>query len=202
MSPMQDANLSASTLQRIRGLSRPVAILLSIALGLVLVVQTLEIAALLFGFHKGDDWQALASFSDTGFGLFVFQDSRPAQQLGTVAVETLDLNQRIGVAALAAICAGCAAMALLNLRRLFGLYSSGAVFSPQSGERMKRFALWLVLTALAINISGRAFVALTGAAATAPANVVMTVLCGAMVYVIARVMELACEADKERREFV
>ena len=106
------------------------------------------------------------------------------------------------LAALAAVCAACSAMALLNLRRLFALYSQGLVFSGESAGRLKRFALWLVLTAIAINLSSRLYLPITGTAPGAPANVLATLLCGAMIWVIAHVMELACEADVERREFI
>jgi hypothetical protein len=46
------------------------------------------------------------------------------------------------------------------------------------------------------------FISLTGAAVTAPANVLLSLFWGVAVYVIAHVMQLACEADQERREFV
>lgn len=193
---------SASTLKRIRALSRPIAILLTIALGLLLVVQGLEMAGLLFGFHRADAWQALAGFSETGFGLFVFEASHSVQLPGMIAVEPLDQVQRLQIAAMAVICAGCSALALFNLRQLFALYSKGEVFFAGNVMRMKQFALWLVLGSIAANICGRLFVAVTGAPASAPANVLLTAFLGVMIYIIARVMELACEADEERREFV
>lgn len=200
--PAQDPNLSASTLKRIRALSRPITILLTIALGLLVVVTVLEIAALLFGFHHGDPWQAQASFSEAGFGLRVFEQAPSVRPPGVVAVETLDMSQRVEIAALAIVCAGCTALTLLNLRQLFAVYSKGEVFSSSAVGRMKGFALWLVLAAIAVNICGRVFVALTGAVADVPANVLLAAFLGAMIYVIAHVMQLACEADEERREFV
>jgi hypothetical protein len=200
---VQDIVLSASTLTRIRALSRPIAILVTIALGLVLVVQTAEILALLFAFHTGDNWQALASFSETGFGLSIVKGSPPIARALSVPVATFDLGQRFEIAALAAVCTACSALALFNLRQLFAHYSKGEVFAPAAVRRMKGFALWLVIAAIAINIAGRVFVGLTGAVVVSPpANVLLTLFWGAAVYVIAHVMQLACEADEERREFV
>ena len=162
-----------------------------------------EILALLLAFHRGDGWQASASFSQAGFGLSVFKAGSPFTNPFAVPVESLDLGQRLEVAALAAVCAACSALALFNLRQLFAHYSKGEVFAPAAVRRMKGFALWLVLAALAINISGRVFAAVTGAAGVnPPANVLLTVFWGVAVYVIARVLQRACEADEERREFV
>jgi hypothetical protein len=203
MSAIHDEAVSASALKRIRGLSRPITVLLTIALGLALLVQVPEILAILFAFHPGDRWQALVSVSDIGFGLAGFEAAHPIRPYpGAVSLGTLSLQQRAAIAALASVCAGCSAMTLLNLRQLFALYSRGSVFSGDSVGRMKRFALWLVLAAVSINVSGWIFIRITGAAPAVPANVLLTLFYGAMIYVVARVMELACAADVERREFI
>jgi hypothetical protein len=203
MPPFDDEALSASALKRIRALSRPITVLLTIALGLVLLVQVPEILAILLAFHPGDAWQAIVSVSDVGFGLAGFQAAHPIQPFpGAVSIETLSFQQRAAIAALACVCTGCSAMTLLNLRQLFALYSRGSVFSGDSVRRMKRFALWLVLAAVAINLSGWIFVRITGAAPAVPANVLLTLFYGAMIYVVAHVMQLACAADVERREFI
>jgi hypothetical protein len=203
MSPAQDVVLSPSTLKRIRALSRPITILVSVALGLLVAVQTAEIAAVLLAFHKGDAWQGQASFTADGFGLSVFDAAHPIPPSFGVMVDKLGAGERLEIAALAAGCAGCAAMALFNLRQLFALYSRGAVFSASNVARMKAFALWLVLAVIAVNVCGRIFLAtIGGLVAYPPGNVVLTLVYGAMIYVMARVMELACEADQERREFV
>lgn len=69
-------------------------------------------------------------------------------------------------------------------------------------RHMKLFGCWLVVASVAVNLSGRAFFAVTGEPAHDTANAAMAVVYGGMIYVIARVMELAREADEDRRAFV
>lgn len=198
-----DEAASPQALARIRALSRPIAVLLSIALGLIFLVQGGEILAVLFAFHPGDRWQANVGFHEIGFDLTGYPAAHPqAPPPGSVSLQTLGLAQRAAVAALAVACAGGYAVALYNLRQLFALYSRGVIFSAANVSRMKWFALWLVIAAVAINVSGRLFELMARPAVHPTANVVMAMFYGGMIYVIARVMELACQADQERGEFV
>jgi hypothetical protein len=76
------------------------------------------------------------------------------------------------------------------------------VFGSQNARRMKHFGLWLVLWAVASNLGERVFVAVILAPLQGTSNAAMAVVYGAMIYVIAHVMDLAREADLERKEFV
>jgi hypothetical protein len=91
---------------------------------------------------------------------------------------------------------------LFHLRQLFGLYARGTVFAQASARHLKLFSLWLVASAIAANVSGRLFETITGARPDGIANAAMAVVLGVMIYVIASVLDLAVEADEERKEFV
>src|ERR1700685_69301 len=190
--------MADDVLSRLRRLSRPFMILLSIALGLLVLVQSFEIAAILFFFHGGA-WHAVVSFSASGINLSVFADS---DHVPGVSLESLAFRQRAMLALLGVLCTTCAAFAISHLRELFALYSKGVVFDEMNVRHMKLFGCWLVVASVAVNLSGRAFFAVTGEPAHDTANAAMAVVYGGMIYVIARVMELAREADEERRAFV
>jgi hypothetical protein len=201
MSALHEVTKPATALKRIRALSRPITILLTIALGLILVIQVPLIFAILFLFHGAGSWHASISFSELGVGVAIFDDvsSVPAR---SVMLETLTFTQRAALSALAASGAAFTALTLHHLRRLFALYSRGAVFARENAHHLKRFALWLVVTAIALNISGRLYAWVTGTYPSGLSNAALALVLGGMIYVVARVMELAAEADEERREFV
>jgi hypothetical protein len=198
MAVLSEGAVSSEALERIRTLSRPIEILLTVALGLLLLVQIPQILAVLFLFHGGE-WRSWASFSEVGLGLSIVRGSDIAPG---VALETLDAGQRLGVAALAAGCAGCSALMLFHLRQLFGLFTRGAVFAKANTRHLQRFALWLAAAAIVANVSSRLFEAITDVPPSGVANAVLAVVIGAMIYVVARVMELATEADEERKDFI
>ena len=200
MTHMPDESLSSPAFKRIRTLSRPIVILLSIALGLLLLVRLPQILAILFMF-RGGDWHAWISSSQIGLGLEIAKGTGPALSSG-VALEALGIGQRVNLALLTAAGAACSGLMLFHLRQLFGLYSRGIVFARASARHLKRFALWLAASAIAVNVSGRLFEAITGARPDGIANAAMAVVLAAMIYVIASVMELAVEADEERKEFI
>lgn len=185
-------------LRRVRRLSRPFMILLSIALGLVVLVQVPEILAILFLFHGGGALHAAVGASADGIGLSVWGEDQPPG----VALDQLSFGQRSALALLAALCATGGGLALFHLRQLFALYSRGEVFSADNIRHIKRFGLWLALAAIMVNIAGRLFPMITGEPSHGFANAAMAVIFGGMTWVVARVMELGREADQERREFV
>ncbi len=184
-------------LRPVRRLSRPFMILLSIALGLVVLVQVPEILAILF-FPGGDAWHASVDSSAAGIGLSIWGKDQPPG----VALESLSFGQRSALALLAALCATGSGLALFHLRQLFALYSRGEVFSRGNVSHIKGFGLWLALAALMINVADRLFPMITGEPSHGFANAVMGVVYGGMIWVIARVMELGRQADQERREFI
>jgi hypothetical protein len=196
MAVASDRAMSSAALERIRSLSRPIKMLLTGALGLL--VQIPQILAVLFLFHGGE-WRAWVTFSEVGLGLSIV---RGAESEPGVALETLDFGQRLGLALLAAACAGCSALMLFHLRQLFGLFTRGAVFARANARHLQGFALWLAAAAIAANVSGRLYQVITDTAPSGLANAALAIVIGAMIYVIGRVMELAAEADEERKDFI
>lgn len=199
MTHVSEASPPSPAFRRIRVLSRPIFVLVSIALGILLLVRVPQIFAILF-MSGGGDWQAWISSSQTGLGLAISREST-APGSG-VALASLGTGQRINLALLTAAGAACGALMLFHLRQLFDLYARGIVFARASARHLKRFALWLAASAIAINISGRLFETITGTAPERIANAAMAVVLAAMIYVIASVLELAVEADEERKEFI
>jgi hypothetical protein len=187
-------------LRRIQMLSRALKVLISIALGLAILFLVFEVLFLLL-FHQLGSPHAYLSFNESGVNLAV--GSNPLfQGPAFIPVANLAPGQRLTTAALGALCSGCTALVLIQLRALFALYSRGIVFSAKNVARLKMFGLWLVVTAIVTNVSGRLFVRLLGAPVHGSANAAMAVVFGAMIYVIAYVMELGREADLERKDFI
>jgi len=186
-------------LGRIRALSRPLTLLISIALGLSIVIPMAEILVILF-FHQFGSPRALMSFNEWGIGLTV--GDIDLQNGALIPLDSLDFRERLAAAGLAGLCATCTAIALTHLRALFALYSRGTVFATVNIVRMKKFGLWLAVTGIVVNASGRLFVLVMGAPVQGTANAAMAVVYGAMIYVIAYVMQLGREADLERKEFL
>jgi hypothetical protein len=197
----QDKSQQDRALRRIQTLSRPLTVLISIALGLAVFFPIVEIVFLLF-FHQLGSPHAFLSFNEWGVNLAIGGTSLRLQDPAILAVASLTLGQRLTAAGLGGLCSGCAAVVLTHLRGLFALYSRGIVFSANNVARIKMFGLWLVATAIVTNVSGRMFVWLIGAPVHGVTNAAMTVIYGAMIYVIAHVMELGREADLERKDFI
>jgi hypothetical protein len=185
-------------LRRLQRLTHPFRSVLSFAFGLLALFQISLIAVLLF-FHGSGVWHAALSYSASGINLSIFASPDDSSD---VALESLAFGQRAILALLAAICAMCGGFVIFHLRQLFALYSRGVVFTEGNIGHIKRFGLWLVVTAVAVNGSGRIFSIVTGQHAHKTANAAMALIYGGMIYVIARVMELGRQADEERNEFV
>ncbi len=186
--------------RQLRRFSQPFVILLSIALGLLVLFEITTIAAILFLFHGDGAWRAAVSFSQSGVNLSIGSASDQAGH--GVALESLAFGQRALIALLGALCATCSGFALFHLRQLFTLYSRGVVFAEDNIRHIKRFGLWLVAAAIVINGSGRLFLIITGQPPFDTANAAMALVYGGMTYVMARVMELGRQADLERKEFI
>ena len=185
-------------LQRIRRISRPLTILLSFALALMITFTLIQVGVLVLFDSLGAP-AAYASFQTAPALAIGAMDSPPAN---AVAIAGLSAYQRLSVAALMLLCSACGAVMLLQLRGLFSLYARGVIFAPESVKRMKGFGLWLVVTGIAANISGRIFTAVVHVPTDGIANAALSVIYGAMIFVIAYVLELAREADLERKEFI
>jgi Protein of unknown function (DUF2975) len=187
-----------NSLRQLQRLSRPFKVLLSIALGL-LVLFHLSVLGVLFFFREGGDWHAAFSFGSSGINMFIF--ANPGRSLD-VMLESLTLSQRTMVALISIVCATGGGFVLFHLRQLFALYSRGVVFSADNIRHIKRFGLWLVIAAIAVSGSGHLFHSITGQHPRETANEAMAFIYGGMTYVVARVMELGRQADEERKEFV
>ena len=187
-----------TVLHRVRGLSRPFLILLTIALIALVMVQGGEILAVLF-FRSDGGWHAAVRSSADGIGLSIFANPDRSRD---VLLESLSFWQRSALALLAGLCATTGGLALFHLRQLFSLYSRGEVFAEASIRNLKRFGLWLALSGVMVNVADHLFPLVTGHPAYSFANAPMTLVYGGMTYVVARVMELGRQADQERREFI
>ena len=186
-------------LRQVRRLSRPFVVLFSLALGLLVLIELVQLAALLLAPHGMGGWRAGVSASAEGINLSVVRATDPAPG---VALETLSLAQRAELAGLSLLSAICGGLAVFHLRRLFILYARGEVFAEDNIRHIKRFGLWLALSAVMINVADHLFPAIAGQPPHSFANAVLALVYGGMTYVVGRVMELGRQADQERREFV
>lgn len=187
-------------LRRIRALSWPLLVLISIALGLAILIVPLTFVALA-GLPRFGSLHTFVTFGGMGVGV-VFGEMSLQRVPGVILVEGLTTGQRWLLAAIALACNACNILALLQLRGLFALYSRGVVLSMSNVARIKAFGLWVALTAIVVNVAGRVFVRVLNEPVQGIANAALAVIIGAMIYVIGYVMELAREADLERQEFV
>jgi hypothetical protein len=185
----------ARALARIRMLSRPIGLLLTVAFAAAVVLPGIQIPAILFLPAHAASVPSFLSFEGWTVGLGIGAG-------GGIPLGTLSLAQRWAVAGLAGLCGACIALTLFQLRSLFVLYSSGVIFGSDNIRRIKLFGMWLVVAAIAGNVSGRLFMWVTHTTVLNTANAALTVVLGAMIYVIAHVMELGREADLERKDFI
>jgi hypothetical protein len=192
----------ARALARIRNLSRPILLVLTIVLGAAMLIPMAQIVVILFFPNQVGSLHSFLSFNAWGVGLLVGGDASHLPDATMIPLAGLSLQQRCEVAALAGLCATCNALALFQLRSLFSLYFRGVVFAENTIRRIKSFGLWLVLAAIAANVAGRLFMWVTHARVGGMANAALIVVLGAMIYVIAHVMELGREADLERKDFI
>jgi len=187
----------ATRLQRIRRISRPLVFLITVALALAPVPLLLAAVLLV---HPAGLPEGYVSFSEWGEGISVGHlDTVPP---ALVPIASLSAPQRWAFAAVLLIPTGTAALVLLQIRALFSLYCRGVIFGEQNARRIKHFALCLVANAVATNLAGRLFVAVIHAPVLGTSNAALVVVLGAMVYVIGYVMDLARDADLERKEFI
>jgi hypothetical protein len=95
------------------------------------------------------------------------------------------------------------ALILWHLRALFGLYARGIVFARENAQHLQRIGLWLILYLPAKFVSNMIFQFAGGADKNwFHVAQVHALLLGAIVLVIALVMEVGREIEQERSEFV
>lgn len=190
----------ARALRRIRRVSLPLSVLFGIVLALNVIITLGQCTVLLLLPHSLGSLYGYVSFTDGGIGLSV---GGRLQESGFVPIEGLSAQQRAVAAGLSILGHGvCGVVMLWHLVGLFVLYSHGVVFSAQNGRRLKLFGLWLVLWGIVNNAGARVFIAVIHAPVLGMPNAAMAVVLGAMIYVVAHVMDLARDADLERKEFI
>ncbi len=195
---MQD---SEETLARVRTFSKPLTAVLWFALGFLVWVAVTEIVTTLLFFHNRRAWYPVLSF--TGAGLNILASNRLIPDGDTVPLDTVPFAKRCLLALLIAVCAASRAPVLIHLRSLFSLYSQGVIFAEENAAKLKSVGLWLMASAVIIYLCGWLFAAVTGVPGRAgPVTTLTAIAYGAMVYVIARVMELGRDADLERKDFI
>jgi hypothetical protein len=198
--PIIESVPNAHALRRIRALSWPLLGLISIALAVAMLIVPVTLVALL-GFPRFGSLYDFVTFGGMGVGV-VFGEIGVQRFPGFILVEGLTTGQRWFVATIAVACDACNILALLQLRGLFVLYSRGIVLSTSNVARIKKLGLWVAVTAIVVNTTGRLFMRVLNAHVQGIADWVLAVIIGAMIYVIGYVMEVAREAELERQEFV
>lgn len=94
--------------------------------------------------------------------------------------------------------------ALANLRGLLRLYAAGVVFAAENGARIKRIGLWLVAYATAPFL-GHELAVLAGHGVGMDwfhASKAQALVLGAVLFVVAQVMEVGQEIEQDRNGFV
>lgn len=91
----------------------------------------------------------------------------------------------------------------LNLRGLFRLYASGVVFAQTNARHLKRIGLWLIVYPFA-KVGANMVYQLFGGLDKAWFSSLLfyALLLGAVVFVIAQVMAMGHEIEREQAEFV
>jgi len=178
----------------IRRRSRGWALVFSVALALSVALPVLLGAAVLFydgpllSFGSGGIWIGRAPDEVAGLlPLTAFSSSQ--RQAGTVAVALLAMP---------------AIFVLFHLRQLFRLYAAGSVFTRANARRLKAVALGLALYAFAPFLANRLvmYAGVTSDPAWFHFDEIMALLLGALLFVIADVMELGGEIELDRDGFV
>jgi hypothetical protein len=91
-----------------------------------------------------------------------------------------------------------------HLRALFGLYARGVVFAGENATHLKRIGLWLIACPFANYAADTLFWLAGGADKAGWLHVfqVQALVLGAIVYVIAQVMEFGREIEQEKDSFI
>jgi hypothetical protein len=121
-----------------------------------------------------------------------------------VAVGDMPTMQRLVHAACGMLLLAPMVLLFWNLRRLFGLYATGVVFAPDNARRLKTVGAALVFLGLAPLFNQILLTSLhlaIGRTWIEGSNIQELIL-GAIVYVIAQVMQVGHELEEERGQFI
>jgi hypothetical protein len=122
---------------------------------------------------------------------------------GMTWLAALPLSTRLAGIADVAIMLLPLAFVVVNLRGLFRLYAAGVVFARANAQRLKHIGLWLLAYPFAKFAANMLFQAFGGPdRAWYSSLLFFSLLLGAIVFVIAQVMEMGEAIERERAEFV
>lgn len=182
--------------QRLRKRARMLAGIFTVLFWL----STVASAALILGalFYHGHH----VAFGPTG-GIISFGDD-PTLPSGYVWWADISLRYRLGGAFAGILQFVPAVMVLANLRGLFRLYARGIVFAEENARYFKRMGLWLIAYAVTPFLSVQLLILIDCAIDRAwfhNAEIYALGL-GAILFVIAEVMEQGREIEQDRDGFV
>ena len=183
--------------RRLQSRSRILAGVVTALLGAVLLLNGVILAAGLSGALFGGTFLSMGPDS-------CYLGEPPPDVPGIVLIGSLPLATLLAYAATLLLNTAAAVFALLNLRGLLRLYAAGIVFAAENGTRIKHIALALAGYAVAPFV-GHELVMLAGHGvdmnwfrASEPQALVL----GAVLFVIAQVMEVGQEIEQDRNGFV
>ena len=128
----------------------------------------------------------------------------PPLPAGYLSPEAMPVVQRLAQAPVGLLHAAPMVLLFWNLRTLFGLYAKGVVFAPDNARSLKHVGAALIVIAIAPWL-GHTFLSSLHLAidqAWMHGSSIQELILGAIVYVIAQVMQLGRELEEERSQFV
>ena len=184
------------TTRLIRKLSRPLVWLLTVLLVLTVTVLLVMAAAVLF--YDGPRLLVRPG----GLQILLMAVPPPIPQ-GWFSLGQAPLLQRLALVTSGGLMMGPALAILWTLRRLFVLYGEGRVLEARNARLLKIMSIWLIAYAVAPT-AGHYLVASTGFddQGWLRMDSVQALVLGLVLFVIARVMQLAAEAHDDASRFV
>jgi hypothetical protein len=123
---------------------------------------------------------------------------------GYISPEAMPTIQRLAQAPVGLLHAAPMVLLFWNLRRLFGLYAKGVVFASDNARSLKHIGACLIVIAVAPWLGHTVLDSLHLAIDKAwmHGSSIQELILGAIVYVIAQVMQLGRELEDERSQIV
>jgi hypothetical protein len=192
----QPAPAPEATVRLIRRLSRPLVWFLTAVLVLTIAVLAIMVIAVLF--YDGPRLLVRPG----GLQILLMATPPPIPE-GWFSLGQAPLIQRLALVTSGALMMGPALAVLWSLRRLFVLYGEGRVLEAGNARLLKVMAIWLVIYAVAPTL-GHYLVAATGFddRGWLRMDSAQALVLGLVLFVIARVMQLAAEAHDDASRFV
>lgn len=185
-----------ATVRVIRRLSLPLVWLLTAVLALTVAVLAVMLAAVLF--YDGPRLLVRPG----GLQILLMANPPPIPE-DWYSLGQAPLLQRLALVASGTLMMGPALAILWTLRRLFVLYGEGRVLEGRSARLLQIMAIWLIAYAVGPTL-GHFLVAATGFddQGWLRMDSVQALVLGLVMFVIARVMQLAAEAHDDASRFV